>query len=384
MFTKIQKSEYEARGKEVSKIMAEKGLDGLFVYFNEYYKENGRYLSNYWPQVESGAVIMSRTGKRVLVGGPEGQPYAREMSVISDIRNVPEFMVEGEEYPGAKIETLKEIFDEISEGTFKRVGVVGYTEMPASVYHRMEKDLAGKEIVNATADFEELRHVKSKTEIELLAKSAEIADKGMLALVAAVKEGEPEYKAAAAADFAMRDAGAEGFGWTTMVMSGERVTSVLGRATDRIFRKGEIVVASLSPLYQGYAGALSRMAVVGGKLSREQKEVFDILLGAYNKSIEKLGPGVMGKEVDLAARNYLDEYGFGKYMLYGGAHSIGLREFEQPFFGPNSDYIIQPGMVVAIDVHAFGHAKLPGIRFEEVFAITENGKRHLSSCPQIF
>lgn len=380
----ISKSEYEVRGKEVQKLMDKKELDGLVVYFNEYYRENGRYLSNYWPQVESGAVILSRSGKRVLVGGPEGQPYAREMSVISDIRNVPEFMVEGEEYPGAKIETLKEIFDEISGGGFQRVGIVGYTEMPVSVYHRMEKDLTGKEIINATADFEKLRHVKSKAEIELLAKSAEIADKGMKALVEVVKEGEPEYKAAAAADFAMRSAGAEGFGWSTMVMAGERVASVLGRATDRIFRKGELVVANVSPLYQGYAGALGRMAVVGGKFLPEHKESLDIMLGAYDRAIEKLGPGVRGKDVDLAARNYLDKHGFGKYMLYGGAHSIGLREFEQPFFGPNSDYIIRPGMVVAIDVHAFGHTKFPGLRFEEVFAITEDGRRPLSSCPRLF
>ena len=150
MLIKIPKSEYEARGKKVQHLMVKKELDGLVVYFNEYYKENGRYLSNYWPQVETGAVIMSQSGRRVLVGGPEGQPYAQEMSVIPDIRNVPEFMVEGEEYPGAKIETLRDIFDEISEGGFRRVGIVGYSEMPVSVYHRLEKDLKGKEIVNVT------------------------------------------------------------------------------------------------------------------------------------------------------------------------------------------------------------------------------------------
>lgn len=70
---------------------------------------------------------MSRSGRQVLAGGPEGQPYAREMSVIPDIRNVLTFMVEGEEYPGAKIETLKDIFGEVSQGEFRRVGIVGYT-----------------------------------------------------------------------------------------------------------------------------------------------------------------------------------------------------------------------------------------------------------------
>jgi len=120
MYIKIPKAEYEERSRRVLKLMEEKDLDGLVVYFNEYYRENGRYLSNYWPQVESGAVIMVRSGRKILAGGPEGQPYAREMSVIPDIRNVPEFMVEGEEYPGARIETLKEIFNEISGGQVQK------------------------------------------------------------------------------------------------------------------------------------------------------------------------------------------------------------------------------------------------------------------------
>lgn len=66
-------------------------------------------------------------------------------------------------------------------------------------------------------------------------------------------------------------------------------------------------------------------------------------------------------------------------MLYGGAHSIGLREFEQPFFGPKSEHVIQPNMVVAIDIHAYGHPKFPGLRYEEIFAITKDGKRPLST-----
>ena len=247
----------------------------------------------------------------------------------------------------------------------------------------MEKDLLGKKIVNVTRDFEKLRHVKSPLELELLAECARIADKGMAALLGAIEAGQPEYIAAAAADCAIRNAGAEGYGWSTMLMAGERAASVLGRATDRLFRKGELVMCSVSPLYQGYAGALGRMAVVGGRFSAEQKEAMDVMLGAYERAIDKLGPGVRGKDVDLAARNYLKKYGFGKYMLYGGAHSIGLREFEQPFFGPNSEYAIQPGMVVAIDIHAYGHPEFPGLRLEEVFAVTEDGKRQLSSCPRL-
>lgn len=121
---------------------------------------------------------------------------------------------------------------------------------------------------------------------------------------------------------------------------------------------------------------------MGANPSAEQEEILDILFEAYNRAIKALGPGIKGKDVDLAARNYLAEHDLSQYMLYGGAHSIGLREFEQPFFGPNSDYVIVPNMVVAVDVHIYGHPQFPGARYEEVFAITGDGKRSLNQCPR--
>ena len=67
-------------------------------------------------------------------------------------------------------------------------------------------------------------------------------------------------------------------------------------------------------------------------------------------------------------------------MSYGGAYSIGLREFEQPFFGPNTEHVIQPNMVIAIDIYAFGYPQIPGIRYEEVSVTTKDEKERLSKC----
>jgi Xaa-Pro aminopeptidase len=54
-------------------------------------------------------------------------------------------------------------------------------------------------------------------------------------------------------------------------------------------------------------------------------------------------------------------------------HSSGLSEFEKPFFGPNSDDVIQENQVLCIDIAMFGHPEVPGIRAETAYWVTMRG-----------
>ena len=88
---KITKQEFQNRIERIQDAMGRNGLDGLMVYGDEYRKENLRYVSNFWPIFERGACFIPRVGKPILAGAPEGEQYAREMSVWSDIRNIKDF-----------------------------------------------------------------------------------------------------------------------------------------------------------------------------------------------------------------------------------------------------------------------------------------------------
>lgn len=57
-------------------------------------------------------------------------------------------------------------------------------------------------------------------------------------------------------------------------------------------------------------------------------------------------------------------------------------EAETPFFGPNGDFVLEPGVIVNIDVSFFGHPELHGGRIETGFVITDNGCKPLS--PKLF
>lgn len=53
-------------------------------------------------------------------------------------------------------------------------------------------------------------------------------------------------------------------------------------------------------------------------------------------------------------------------------------EAERPFFGPNSDDVLVPGMTISIDISLFGHPEHHGLRIESGFLVTENGYEALS------
>ena len=163
-----------------------------------------------------------------------------------------------------------------------------------------------------------------------------------------------------------------------VLASGSRAKTVMGRATDKVLEKGDFVLVGLSPRYNGYACPVARPLIVESGGTPEQRNILKVVLDAYSMAIDSLKPGIKGKDFDLKPRNYLKSKGLGKYHLYGSCHSVGLWEYERPFFRPTSEITVRPNMVVAIDVSIIGHPIAPGVRYEEAFLITDTGKKPLS------
>ena len=107
----IPKTEYTERIEKVRNIMRKKKFDAVFIYHDELQMYNGCYLTNYWPTIEPGAVLVTLEEEPILLGGPEAAPYAREVSKIPTLRSVECFIVPEEEYPGATIYSLADIFN---------------------------------------------------------------------------------------------------------------------------------------------------------------------------------------------------------------------------------------------------------------------------------
>lgn len=71
------------------------------------------------------------------------------------------------------------------------------------------------------------------------------------------------------------------------------------------------------------------------------------MLAAQLTALDVIGPGVIGKEVDLAGRKVIEEAGYGEYFGHGIGHGVGLNVHERPSVGRTSEDILEPGMVIS-------------------------------------
>ncbi len=129
----------------------------------------------------------------------------------------------------------------------------------------------------------------------------------------------------------------------------------------------------LAPKVQGYAGVMGHTLPVSGQYTPRQRECLKYLQEAFCLTRAQLQVGRRGREIDAPARAYFEKHGFSRYLVCPFAHTIGLHEAESPFFGPNSDDLLEPGMAVCVDVSFFGHPEFHGTRIETGYEITESG-----------
>lgn len=373
-------NEYKTRIEKVKKLAADKELDFIFVYFDEYNVMNGRYLTGWCPTIERGAAIISNYCEPFLIGGPEAQPYAQMESSIKKTESSLVFMVPEEEYPGSEILDFSQISKKYFENRqIKKVGLVGVQSLPLQIYSQLTSELKDVEIIDVTKEFEIFRYVKSEWEIEMTSRAYEIADAGFKKLMESIAEGKREYEAAAEAEYIGRKMGGEGYGYRTIVGTAERSIGIVPPSSDRIFKNGEIVLIGFAPRFNGYNATACYPVVVGGKSNKLQDKFTKDICEALYLTKEAFKPGLVGKEIDSIPRKYLLKQGYEKYMNMPFVHSSGLCEFERPFFGPGSDDIIQENQVICIDVALFGHKEIPGIRVETAYKITKNGSAPFST-----
>lgn len=369
-----EQKEHAQRLSRFASLLAEKGLDFAVVYYDEFNRSNGWYLTGWNPQFESGAVLVTADGRAMILGGPESEPFAKQDSFVKETRNLPVFMVPDEEYPNATIVDFASIFREASEGrVVRRVGMVGMEQMPVGVYNQMMTGFAGVELVDITADFLKMRYIKSDWEIAQMTEGFAVADACYRAMRAAIRPGAREYEVAAAGEVVARQRGASGFGFKTIVGSGPRSDAVVPTALDRVMKAGELVMIGMSPQIRGYCGCMGDTLPVSGEYTPAQAEMHARLCETLARTRDLLVPGAAGREIHAKMRRLFEDWGYLRYLVCPFAHTIGLNEAESPFFGPNSEDIIQPNMTICVDVSFFGHPQFHGVRIETGYHIGETG-----------
>ncbi len=376
--TAIAREEFIGRIHRIQEKMEAERLDAVMVYGDEYRKEQLRYVCNFWPIFERGACFIPRRGLPILAGAPEGEKFAREMSVWEDVRNIKEFacvsVPEEIDYPLAKFSSLHEVLRETLGGG-KRLGLVGRWDMSEPITQRVRNAIEGLEIVEADSILRELRLTKSAAEIACLRKAGQIACIGYERLIAAAMPGNTELFVAGAGEGAARQAGAETI--TFMVFgSGPRTATIIGRPTERVLQDGDMIMAAMAVQYQGYVATVE-YPFVAGKPTADQKWFLGALFEAANVQQNYLREGIPMGEMVRAVKAVFKKHSLEQYDVYPPMHGIGLAEAESPYPDENATAPFRSGMCVNSDISLFGHP-CGSNRIEEGFVVGNAGPESLT------
>ena len=272
---KIPVAEFHERVERIRALMARESLDLFLVYGDEYRKENLRYVSDYWPIFDRGMLAIGQTGEPILLVAPEGANLAREMSAWKTLRTVhelePSYIPDVIDYASTRYTPLKDAFAEAAAGGLcARVKVCGVDAMSIVTHRAVEAAVGGSRLENGDPDVYRMRLIKSPAETAVLARSWEICDLGYRALLDASIVGLTETQAAAIAEGAARAAGAESVTFTIMA-TGARTDTAVGRATRKVIREGDMVMCALATQYEGYIASDEWPFVAGNRPTDTQR-----------------------------------------------------------------------------------------------------------------
>jgi Xaa-Pro aminopeptidase len=219
----------------------------------------------------------------------------------------------------------------------------------------------------------ECRYAKTPLELQLFAEASRIATQATLAMLDALRPGMTELQLAAVGDATCKSEGAYSYGWDTMVLSGPRIDSIIGRSSNKTIEKGELVLIGACPRYAGYASTVGR-TVVAGKPAAEQVRFLEAGARALELAAQHLVAGGPAREVDLAPRAFLEAQGLGAFHAYGVGHGIGFSEcLELRTATRSSDYTLPPGISISLDVGIFRNPSGYNGRFEDPYVIGHDG-----------
>lgn len=274
------------------------------------------------------------------------------------------------------------IFQEVKQIVeHKRIETLGFEDAYLSFrsYEELE-GLVDCDLVPASGIIEELREVKEEGELQIIRKACEIADAGFHFILDYIKPGVSEIEIANRLDFHMRELGATGVSFDTIVASGYRSAMPHGVASSKLIERGDLVTLDFGCYYEGYVSDMTRTVSVG-KPAPQLKEIYDIVLDAQLMVNAQAKAGLTGVEVDSISRDFITAKGYGDYFGHSNGHGIGLEIHEGPNTSQKATKVLVPGNVITNEPGIYLDG-IGGVRIEDDLIITETGNEIITHSPK--
>ena len=246
-------------------------------------------------------------------------------------------------------------------------------QYPAHKYHRAQPILRT------------IGMVKSRPEVDLIARAAHLAHAGLLAAAPQVIPGSTEFRVEAAATEAIIAGGAQSLAHPVRVAGGERALYPEYDANEAALPDRGPVQVQIGVRVGGYHASIARVLPVGEGLDTRQQQVYERLQGLLATGIAQLLPGTTLAECERAMRRELSSacaaLGLsgacaGQDFPLAVYHHVGRHLLD-----PHDPYApLQRGMVVACGPALYLPGEGFGMQLRNVVLVTDEGPVDLTAA----
>jgi Xaa-Pro dipeptidase len=174
--------------------------------------------------------------------------------------------------------------------------------------------------------------------------------------------------------------GAEGHSFDPIVGYGANAADPHHTMDNSTVKEGDCVVIDMGCRKDSYCSDMTR-TVFYKYASEHSKEVYNVVLEANKRGIEKVKAGIRFCDIDEAARDYITKKGYGKYFTHRLGHSIGIDVHDFGDVSSANTDIVQPGQIFSIEPGIYIPGEV-GVRIEDLVIATEDGCEVLNHYPK--
>jgi Xaa-Pro aminopeptidase len=252
-------------------------------------------------------------------------------------------------------------------------------------------------VIDPSPILAEMRLIKDGNDLRMgMRKAVEISAKGHIEAIKSITPGMYENEIQAVHEFTYRRNGSPRNGYPCIVGSGPNSTILHYNKNNRQMKDGEVLLMDCGAEYGYYSADITRTVPVNGRFSKEQREIYRIVLDAQKAAMRLVKPGLIKKAMDDAIDSVLgsglmklgfikDKKDFRIFTLHGYSHWIGLEVHDVGNYTVNGKsrplevgmcFTIEPGIYVRPDV--FSKMKERGYSDDEIATIRKRVESYMN------
>jgi Xaa-Pro dipeptidase len=236
--------------------------------------------------------------------------------------------------------------------------------------------------ISATDILRELRVIKSEEEIALMREAGKITTNAFADVLAQLKHGMTELEIIAEVDYQLKKHGSLGPSFTTSLYnSGPNHPLKFGQRQEtwkRVLTPPVSILFDFGAAYNGMCYDFGR-TVFFGEPDDEYKKIYKLVMDSQAAGIAAMKAGqVTAAQVDAAARQVIEDAGYGEEFRHRLGHGIGMDVHEPPFLTKTDHTILQEGMLFTIEP-SITQFNTFSARVEDVVVVRPDGGEPLTS-----